>query len=374
MKRVLFLMVSLVFLIGIPVVGIAGDVNIQIGVAPPPPPPPVEGESAEEALPEEEFAEPPDVVAVPSGEATVYMVPNTTGLYFYDDYWYRFHGGYWYQSTFYNGPWNYVGVDIVPRVIVDVPPEYVYYLPPRYHRIHYRDFHSHWRSWDRSRHWHRYDWYRRELRHDVRRDRYNRIRAERRSHHGRDHRRPGDMRNNRGDHRRPGDMRNTDGDMRKNEVITADRVICATNEVITADQVICATNEVITADLAICATNEVITAGLAICVTNEVITADRAICATNEVTDRGHKVMAKSHHVRKKIKTLRNTSGEGDRQKRWGDWTYILHPLTLVSYLYEEPWREPWLFFYEYSVRLTLGFLLIQPGLDYVSQITKTTG
>ena len=40
MKRLIILMISLAFLIGIPVVGTAGDVNINIGVAPPPPPPP----------------------------------------------------------------------------------------------------------------------------------------------------------------------------------------------------------------------------------------------------------------------------------------------------------------------------------------------
>jgi len=206
MKRVMFLMVSLVFLAGIPVVGIAGNVNINIGITPPPPPAPV-GEPAVEALPPEEFAEPPDVVAVPSGPATVYMVPNTAGFYFYNDYWYRFHRGYWYRSAIYSGPWAYVEVAVVPRVIVDVPPEYIYYLPPRYHRIHYHDLHSHWREWDRSRHWDRYDWYRHELRQDIRRDRYRRIELDRKREHRLDgHRPPGDIHKKGDGHRPPGDM------------------------------------------------------------------------------------------------------------------------------------------------------------------------
>lgn len=193
MKQGVFLAVTLFFLLGIPFVCSAGDVNINIGVAPPPPPPPpppyAEGEPA--VLPSEQFAQPPDVVAIPSEETTVYMVPNTAGLYFYDDYWYRYNGGYWYRATFYNGPWIHIGATIVPGVVVAVPPEYIFYLPRGYHRIHYHDFHRHWREWNRSRHWRRYDWYRHELRHDVRRDRYRRIEMERKTHHRRvEERRP----------------------------------------------------------------------------------------------------------------------------------------------------------------------------------------
>jgi hypothetical protein len=214
MKQVVFsLMVSLVFLIGIPVVGIAGDVNINIGVAPPPlPPPPVV--VAPEALPPEQFAEPPDVVAIPSGTATVYMVPNTAGLYFYNDYWYRFRGGYWYRSAIYNGSWTYVATPVVPQVIMAVPPEYVLYLPPRYPRIHYYDLHQHWREWDRSRYWQRYDWYKHELRNDVRRDRYKRIETERKKHPQIEGRKPppGDMRKPKGEgHKPPHEQKEKEG-------------------------------------------------------------------------------------------------------------------------------------------------------------------
>jgi hypothetical protein len=163
MKQIVFVMVSLFFVVSMPLVGAAGDVNITIGV-----PPPLE------------FAEPPDVVVVPSGTAYVYMVPDTPGLYFYNDYWYRFHGDRWYRSSIYSGPWVYIETHRVPRFIVDVPPDYYGHLPSGYHRIHYGDLHRHWRTWDKRRHWNRYDWYKREFREHERR------------HHGDLHRPPHD--------------------------------------------------------------------------------------------------------------------------------------------------------------------------------------
>ena len=216
MKKAVFLIVSLFLLVGTPFVSKAADVNVNIGLTVPLPPPP-EGEPDVEALPPVQFAEPPDVVAVPSGTSYVYMVPNTVGLYFYNDYWYRFHRGYWYWSAMYNGPWIYLEAAIVPRVIVGVPPEYVHYLPPRYHRIHYRDLHSHWQEWDRSRHWHKYNWYRHELRHDVRQDRFRRIETERKRLHRGDHRPPRDVRHPRGDGHKPppGDFHKPRGDGNK---------------------------------------------------------------------------------------------------------------------------------------------------------------
>jgi len=145
-------MVSLLFLISVPLVGAAVDVNITIGV----PPPLV-------------FAGPPDVVVVPSGTAYVYMVPGRPGLYFYNNFWYRFHGSYWYWAHTYNGRWSYIETHLVPRFIIDVPPDYYRHLPPRYYRIRYGDLDRHWYRWDKSRHWDRYDWYKREYREHERR-------------------------------------------------------------------------------------------------------------------------------------------------------------------------------------------------------------
>jgi len=125
------------------------------------------------------FATPPDVVVVPSGENYVYMVPNTFGVYFFGGFWYRYHSGYWFRTNAYNAPWVPISAAVVPRVIMNVPPEYVYSLPPNYYRIHYNDFYRHWLEWDRSHYWHRYDWYRNEMRADVVRERHRYIERER---------------------------------------------------------------------------------------------------------------------------------------------------------------------------------------------------
>ena len=142
-------MVSLFFVFGISFVG-AAEVNINISV---PPPPPLE------------FAGPPDVVVVPSETNDVYLVPDNVGLYFYGGYWYRFHGGYWFRASLYTGPWITIGESLVPPAVVVIPPDYILGLPPGYHRIHYGDFHSHWRNWGRNHYWNRHDWYRDHSRH-----------------------------------------------------------------------------------------------------------------------------------------------------------------------------------------------------------------
>jgi len=140
------------------------QVPVTIGIVPPPP---------------LQFATPPDLYVVPSGPSYVYMVPNYDGVYFYGGYWYRFYNGYWFQSPFYNGYWNYIEPSMVPQVIFLVPPEYIHYVPYDYYRIPYNDFYGNWRTWDNSRHWHRYDWYQHEMRDDIRRERYSHIERDR---------------------------------------------------------------------------------------------------------------------------------------------------------------------------------------------------
>jgi hypothetical protein len=117
------------------------------------------------------FASPPDVVVVPSGEISIYMLPDIAGVYFYEGRWYRNYGGLWYQASSYNEVWVPVRVGSVPLVIRSVPPEYPLYLPSGYQRQHYREFHDRWRSWDRERYWQKQDWYRRESQAEVRRER-----------------------------------------------------------------------------------------------------------------------------------------------------------------------------------------------------------
>ncbi len=121
---------------------------------------------------------PPDVVVVPSEQypdQEVYMVPNMEGVYAYQGLWYRNYGGVWFRSPAYNGIWSPIGVAFVPPVIVSVPAEYALYLPPTYHRIHWYDYHRNWRYWARDRYWQRQNWYRNEMRAEIRRDRMRHI-------------------------------------------------------------------------------------------------------------------------------------------------------------------------------------------------------
>src|ERR1039457_2468660 len=71
-----------------------------------------------------QLSAPPDVVAVPSGQSAIYMVPNMTGVYFFGGVWYRNYGGVWFNAPDYNAVWAPVVVDMVPLVIIGVPPEY----------------------------------------------------------------------------------------------------------------------------------------------------------------------------------------------------------------------------------------------------------
>jgi hypothetical protein len=115
---------------------------------------------------------------VPSGQYPdqyVYMVPNRIGLYFYQGIWYRNNGGYWYSSPVYDGSWTPIWLSVVPSAILSIPLDYALYLPSGYHRIHYRDYHRHWRVWKHRRYWHHQNWYRYEMRTDVRRERMRRV-------------------------------------------------------------------------------------------------------------------------------------------------------------------------------------------------------
>lgn len=162
MKKILLIMAALVMVMGIAGEGMAG-VNVNIGID----------------LPPLQFRTAPDVVVVPSGDADIYMVPGTPGLYFYDGYWYRVHEDRWFRSRAYNGRWAYVRPEIVPGVVVGISPEYSLHLPPDYMRIRFGNFKRNWRSWERDRHWNRYDWYRNERREDIRRERMSHIERER---------------------------------------------------------------------------------------------------------------------------------------------------------------------------------------------------
>ena len=88
----------------------------------------------------------PDLVVVPSDQGYAYMVPGVEGVYSAQGVWYRQYGGIWYTSPVYNGVWSPVVVNSVPVVVVGIPPTYALYLPDGYTRIHYGEYHRHWRD------------------------------------------------------------------------------------------------------------------------------------------------------------------------------------------------------------------------------------
>jgi hypothetical protein len=66
---------------------------------------------------------PPPLVVVPG--LPVYQAPSVPDNYFvYQGYYYLYHGGNWYYSPHYNGPWIALVMHQVPRPILEVPVPY----------------------------------------------------------------------------------------------------------------------------------------------------------------------------------------------------------------------------------------------------------
>lgn len=62
----------------------------------------------------------------------VYYAPGLSlNFFFYDGLYWLYHDDRWYSSHWYNGPWGGVGINMVPRVILQVPVRY-YRKPPHY--------------------------------------------------------------------------------------------------------------------------------------------------------------------------------------------------------------------------------------------------
>ena len=108
----------------------------------------------------------PELVIVPG--YPVYYAPSVRANYFFDDglYWvFNVEDGYWYSSSWYNGPWVFVEPAYVPQSLLVVP--YRYYrsrpeywsgwqddLPPRWGHHWGGGWESSrrgWDHWDRSR-------------------------------------------------------------------------------------------------------------------------------------------------------------------------------------------------------------------------------
>lgn len=104
----------------------------------------------------------PELVPVPG--YPVYYAPRVrANFFFYDGLYWLLIGDSWYVSSWYNGPWSYVGPDEVPLFVLRVPVRY-YLAPPVYFADWRRDGppmwgrywgpdwerrHEGWERWDR---------------------------------------------------------------------------------------------------------------------------------------------------------------------------------------------------------------------------------
>jgi len=104
-------------------------------------------------IPAYTIATPPALVVIPGTYA--YFVPDANiDIVFYHGFWYRPYEGRWFRARGYNGPWTYVEIAKVPRVLVELPPDYRH-VYREHQRIAYRDFDRNWRGWEKHRYWER---------------------------------------------------------------------------------------------------------------------------------------------------------------------------------------------------------------------------
>ncbi len=125
---------------------LASNIDIDISINTPPP---------------MVFASPPEMTVIPGNYDYVYIIPEVSGLYFHSGYWYRHYRGNWFRATFYEGPWVVVYPSMVPTFVLTMPTLYPQYQTVSLVRISYCDFERNWKDWGYTRHWHKYDWYRR---------------------------------------------------------------------------------------------------------------------------------------------------------------------------------------------------------------------
>jgi len=94
---------------------------------------------------------PPPLVLIPGTYA--YVAPDVDAdIVFYQGAWYRPHGGLWYIANGYNGPWQTLSVERVPRVLIGLPPNFRR-VPPGHERMPYEHVNKNWKTWEHERHW-----------------------------------------------------------------------------------------------------------------------------------------------------------------------------------------------------------------------------
>ncbi len=103
----------------------------------------------------------PELIQVPG--YPVYYDPRAhSNYFFYDGLYWVYHGDNWYQSSWYNGPWQMEAPDNVPLFVLRIPVRY-YRQPPVYFRGWQPDapprWGEHWgRTWEQRRGgWDRWD-------------------------------------------------------------------------------------------------------------------------------------------------------------------------------------------------------------------------
>ena len=103
----------------------------------------------------------PELVPVP-GYPVYYAPRGNANFFFYDGLYWVYQDDYWYASSWYNGPWDFVPPDDVPLFVLRVPVRY-YVNPPVYFHGWYLEapprWDHHWgHRWAQHRHgWDRWD-------------------------------------------------------------------------------------------------------------------------------------------------------------------------------------------------------------------------
>ena len=106
----------------------------------------------------------PELVPLP-GYPVYYAPAIDSNYFFYDGRYWLFDGDDWYESAWYNGPWEYVERDYVPLYVLRVPVRYYRRPPPYFHGWYYdapprwghrwgpewERRHRGWDQWDRRR-------------------------------------------------------------------------------------------------------------------------------------------------------------------------------------------------------------------------------
>jgi hypothetical protein len=94
---------------------------------------------------------PPPLILIPG--TYVYAAPDADAdIVFYQGAWYRPYGGFWYVSHGYNGPWQTLSAERVPRALTGLPPNFRR-VPPGYERMPYGHVERNWKTWEHERHW-----------------------------------------------------------------------------------------------------------------------------------------------------------------------------------------------------------------------------